>query len=287
MLTTITTPEGRFTAETAGPADGDLVLLLHGFPQSRHSWRAQVPALGDAGYRAVAYDQRGYSPGVRPDPATNLAAYGIDRLIADVLDVATAATTNPQARFHLVGHDWGGQVAWGVAASHSNRVASLTVLSRPHPTAFRRAFRDNADNQQYRSRHHQAFNDPATVSRFLADDARALRQRFSDNGVPSASIAEYLSVIGDPAAFEAAVAWYRAARAIVNIEAATVNVPTLYIWGDVDHTVGPTAAHGTAEFVTAAFHFEVLPGIGHFVTDQAPEVVTRLLLEHLAVHPAR
>ncbi|MFL6713530.1 MAG: alpha/beta fold hydrolase [Sulfurifustis sp.] len=287
MLTTIQTSQGKFTAEIAGPATGDPVLLLHGFPQSRHSWRHQVPALGAAGYRAVAYDQRGYSPGVRPDPATNLAAYGIDRLIADVLDVAEAVTQNPRARFHLVGHDWGGQVAWGTAASHPDRVASLTVLSRPHPTAFRRAFRDNADNQQHRSRHHQAFNDPATVSRFLADDAGALEQRFSDNGVPASSIAEYLSVVGNPAALEAAVAWYRAARAVVNIEAAPVNVPTLYIWGDVDHTVGPTAARGTAEFVTAAFRFEVLPGVGHFITDQAPEAVTRLLLQHLASYPLR
>jgi pimeloyl-ACP methyl ester carboxylesterase len=287
MSDTITTPQGKFTAKIVGPTTGDLVLLLHGFPQSRHSWREQVPALGEAGYRAVAFDQRGYSPGVRPDSATNLAAYNIDRLIADVLDVAEAVTKNPRARFHLVGHDWGGQVAWGVAATHPDRVASLTVLSRPHPTAFRRAFQSNADNQQHRSRHHAAFNDPTTVSRFLADDAQAFKRRLADNGVPASSIAEYLSVLGDPAALEAAVAWYRAARAVVNIEAAAVNVPTLYIWGDADHTVGPTAARTTAEFVTAAFRFEVLPGVGHFVTDQAPEAVTRLLLDHLAAHPLR
>src|SRR5262249_40572816 len=87
MLDTIRTAEGAFTADVAGPIGAPLVLLLHGFPQSRHSWRHQVPVLASAGYRAVAPDQRGYSPGVRPDPADGLAAYGIDRLVGDVLDL--------------------------------------------------------------------------------------------------------------------------------------------------------------------------------------------------------
>src|SRR5215469_13002233 len=146
---TIATAEGSFTVSIAGPANGPLVLLLHGYPQTRHTWRHQVPALGAAGYRAVAPDQRGYSPGVRPDPA-RLAAYGIDRLVADVLDLAAASGHGTQP-FHLVGHDWGGQVAWITTFRHPERLASLTVLSRPHPAAFRRAFRDNVDNQQYRS----------------------------------------------------------------------------------------------------------------------------------------
>lgn len=135
----ITTPEGRFTADSAGPQGGPLVLLLHGYPQTRHAWRCQVPALGAAGYRAVAPDQRGYSPGVRPDPARDLAAYGIDRLVQDVLDLADAASGAGQP-FHLVGHDWGGHVGWLTAHRHPGRIRSLTVLSRPHPAAFRRAF---------------------------------------------------------------------------------------------------------------------------------------------------
>ena len=88
---TIATPHGHFTAATAGPAGGPLVILLHGYPQTRHTWRHQVPALGAAGFRAVAPDQRGYPPGVRPDPARGLAAYAVDRLVQDVLDLADAA----------------------------------------------------------------------------------------------------------------------------------------------------------------------------------------------------
>ena len=126
-----------FTADVAGPAGGPLVLLLHGFPESRHSWRAALPALAAAGYRAVAPDQRGYSPGARPDPA-DLANYAFDKLVNDAIEIAAAAGYDGR-RFHLVGHDWGGQVSWGVADLHPERLASLTILSRPHPKSFRRA----------------------------------------------------------------------------------------------------------------------------------------------------
>lgn len=278
---TIRTGEGGFTAEVAGPADGALVLLLHGYPQTRHTWRHQVPALGRAGFRAVAPDQRGYSPGVRPDPAA-LEAYRIDRIAADVLDLAAALGRGPGTRVHLVGHDWGGQIAWVVAHRHPERIASLAVLSRPHPAAFRRAFREDADGQRHRSRHHKAFHDPHTGALLLEDGARRLRRNLADAGVPEPSIAEYLSVLGDPAALEAALAWYRAAGTLTAVEVGPITVPTLYVWGDGDHSVGRAAAEGTAQWVTGPYRFEVLPGIGHFVTDQAPERTTALLLEHLS-----
>jgi pimeloyl-ACP methyl ester carboxylesterase len=274
----IVTPEGRFTAEVAGPAGAPLVLLLHGFPQSRHSWRHQVPALGAAGYRAVAFDQRGYSPGVRPDP-TVLTAYGIDRLTADVLDVADACRAST---FHLVGHDWGGQIAWFVASHHPARVTSLTILSRPHPAAFRRAYKEDADNQRHRSRHHRAFHDPNTAATLLEDDARRLRTTLANARVPETSIAEYLSVLGNPPALEAALAWYRAAGALANMEVGPVTVPTLYMWGDNDASVGRAAAEWTAEHVRARYTFRVMPGRGHFLTDEAPDSVTTALLDHLS-----
>ena len=279
----IATPEGRFTADAAGPAGGPLVLLLHGFPQSRHSWREQVPALGAAGYRAVAPDQRGYSSGVRPDPAAGLSGYSVDRLVADVLDLA-AAEGHGAKPFHLVGHDWGGHVSWATAHRHPERVASLTILSRPHPAAFRRAFRENADNQQHRSRHHKIFHDPATADLLLEDGGRRFKRNLANQGVNEAAIAEYYSVLGDRAALESALAWYRAAGALTGTEVGTITVPTLYIWGDADATVGPSAARWTTDHVTGAYRFETVPGAGHFLTDQAPAAVTRLLLEHLAAY---
>ena len=124
-------PALSFDVLAAGEKTAPLVLLLHGFAESMHCWRAQVAALAGAGYRAVAPSQRGYSPGARPDPA-DLANYAFDRLVADAIEIAGAAGYDGK-RFHLVGHDWGGQVSWGVAGKHPERLASLTILSRPHP----------------------------------------------------------------------------------------------------------------------------------------------------------
>src|SRR5262249_14319729 len=163
----ITTRSGlTFTADGAGPTGGALVLLLHGFPESRHSWHAALPALAAAGYRAVAPDPRGYSPGARPDPA-QLANYGLPHLVNDGVEIADAAGGDGK-RFHLVGHDWGGQVAWGVADRHPERLASLTILSRPHPQSFRRALGKEDSDQKHRSRHHRAFLDPETGKLLLA-----------------------------------------------------------------------------------------------------------------------
>lgn len=279
----ITTRPGlTFTADIAGPDGGALVLLLHGFPESRHSWRGALPALADAGYRAVAPDQRGYSPGARPDPA-DLANYTFEKLIADAIDIAAAAGYGDK-RFHLVGHDWGGQVSWGVAGKHPERLASLTILSRPHPSSFRRALLKEDGDQKHRSRHHRAFLEPGTGDLLLADNARRLRDGLFGQGVPPAALEEHLSVLGNPAAIEAALAWYRANKGLA-ADIGTINVPTLYIWGDADATVGPDAAHGTSEFVGAAFGMEILPEVGHFIMDQAPARATELLLGHLAKNP--
>ncbi len=125
------------------------MLLLHGFAESMHCWRAQVTALGDMGYRAIAPSQRGYSPGARPDPR-DFSHYLIDRLMDDAMAIVAAAAYG-SARFHLAGHDWGGSIAWGIADRHHERLASLTILSRPHPNAFNRALRPTASRRNGRS----------------------------------------------------------------------------------------------------------------------------------------
>jgi pimeloyl-ACP methyl ester carboxylesterase len=158
-----------------GPAEGPLVLLLHGASESFHMWRAQLPALAAAGFRAVAPSQRGYSAGARP-PTGDVAKYAIDLLMADAMAIA-AACGNGERRFHLVGHDWGGSIAWGIADKYPDRLASLAVLSRPHPTAFNRALALPDGEQAQRSRHHKAFLEPDAGALLLADGARVLRER--------------------------------------------------------------------------------------------------------------
>ena len=194
-------PQLTFDALTAGASGAPLVLLLHGFAESMHCWRAQVASLGDMGYRAIAPSQRGYSPGARPDPR-EFSHYLIDRLMDDAMAIV-AASGYGEARFHLVGHDWGGSIAWGLADRHHERLASLTILSRPHPNAFNRALQLIDGEQANRSRHHKAFLEPDAGEKVLADDARWLRDRWAANGVPADAMKAHLSVLGNKEAMEA------------------------------------------------------------------------------------
>lgn len=281
-MPTITLPHTgmELQVEVAGPEDGPLVLLLHGFPQTSYTYRHQLPALAAAGYRAVAPDQRGYSAGARPDPA-DLANYCIDALVSDVVALAVACGSD---RFHLVGHDWGGQVSWATAAANPDRVRSLTVLSRPHPSAFGAALRGADPSQAERSKHHKAFLDPATTDLLLADGAGRLRRMLAHANVPDAAIDAYLGVLGERDALDAALAWYRAAAGNLGAGIGPITVPTLYLWGDADQSVGRVAAEGTVAFVTAPFRFVELPGIGHFVTDELVDEVNGPLIAHLAAN---
>jgi pimeloyl-ACP methyl ester carboxylesterase len=275
-------PNLTFDTLTTGAPAAPLVLLLHGFAESMHCWRAQVAALADAGYRAVAPSQRGYSPSTRPDVG-DTANYHIDRLMDDAMAIVDASGYGGR-RFHLVGHDWGGSIAWALADRFPQRLASLTVLSRPHPNAFNRALQMPDGDQAHRSRHHKAFLEPGAADVVLADNAKWLRERWAAAGVPLAAGEEHLGVTGNKAAMEAALAWYRA-RGAIRSPLGVIRVPTLSIWGDSDDTVGRVAAEGTVDFVSAPYRFEVLPGVGHFAADQAPDCVSELLLRHVTTYP--
>jgi pimeloyl-ACP methyl ester carboxylesterase len=184
----------------------------------------------------------------------------------------------------LVGHDWGASLAWQIADAYPERLASLTSLSRPHPLAFAQALALPDGEQARRSQHHTRFLQPNAGPDILADNARWLRTRLTANGVPPEAIERHLSVLGTPPAMEAALAWYRA-RGVRHAPVGPTKVPTLFLWGDSDDTVGRVAAEGTGEFIAAPYQFEVLPGVGHYAADQVPERVNELLLGHLARHP--
>jgi pimeloyl-ACP methyl ester carboxylesterase len=282
-LEQITTAPGQtFDTLVAGDSGAPLVLLLHGFAESMHCWDAQLSALAAAGYRAMAPSQRGYSPGARPDIG-DTANYHIERLMDDAMAIV-ASSGYGDRRFHLVGHDWGGSIAWALADRFPQRLASLTVLSRPHPNAFNRALQMPDGDQAHRSRHHKAFLEPGAADGVLADNAKWLRERWAVAGVPAAAMEAHLSVLGNKAAMEAALTWYRA-RGAIRSPLGAIRVPTLFIWGDADDTVGRMAAEGTVDFVAAPYRFEVLSGCGHFAADQMPLRVNELLLQHVAACP--
>ncbi len=260
-----------FHAREAGPATGPLVLLLHGFPQSSAEWKAQLPALAAAGYRAVAPDQRGYSPGARPD---GVAAYHIDHLVADVLGMADALAAD---RFHLVGHDWGAIVAWHVAARHPNRLRSLTIVSVPHPDAFARALDPaSGTDQPERSTYISGFKQPG------AEDAMGeefLRMAFGASGLAGHDVEDHVRVLTEPGAMRAGLDWYRAYD-FLGQSAARIRVPTLFVWSTADPALGRDGAEWTADYVDAPYRFVIIEDGPHWLPETHPQELNRLLLEH-------
>ena len=270
---TWTIGEFRFTVDTDGPLSGPPVLLLHGFPQTRHMWRHQLRALAAAGYRGVAPDQRGYSAGARPP---TVESYAGELLTADALALMDSCQAR---RFHLVGHDWGGQLAWLIAARHPDRVATLTTLSRPHPGAFVRAMAEDPE-QAKRSQHHTAFRQPDAINRLRQDNFKTLRSALEREGVGRTNLDAHFQTLSEPGALEAAINWYRANN-IASGEIPPVSVPTLYVWGTADASVGRRAAELTEKFVAGRYRFVQVEGGGHFIVDQFPDRIAELMIEHL------
>jgi pimeloyl-ACP methyl ester carboxylesterase len=267
-----------FDALAAGPSEGPLVLLLHGWPQFADSWAAVATAVGSDGYRAVAVDQRGYSPGARP---AETGDYAVARLVEDVMGFADALG---QPRFHLVAHDWGAIVGWSAAASHPERVASFASFATPHPRALAEAVANDPD-QQKRSAYVQLFRQPGGVAEnaLLANGAARLREAYQGKVSPEA-IDQNVRRLAEPGALTATLNWYRALD--WQTEVGTVSVPTLYAWGTRDLALGERAARATAGHVSGPYRFEVLDGTSHWILDEAPERVASLVREHLASHRA-
>jgi pimeloyl-ACP methyl ester carboxylesterase len=251
------------------------VLLLHGFPQTSWSWRHQLQALGDAGYRAVAPDQRGYSPGARPE---EVERYAIPALVGDVIAIADELGAH---RFHLVGHDWGAAVAWQVAGRHPDRLKTLTILSVPHPAAFGRALQgEGGADQSSRSSYIDVFRSDDAAAMFTQNGGEGLRNMFAMTGLTE-DIDPYVDTLMQPGAMQAALNWYKAATLTDAGELGPITIPTLFVWSTEDPALGPDAARWTAEYVEGPYRFEVFEGVGHWIAESEPEKLTGLLLEQL------
>lgn len=270
----IPTAAGTFDALTTGEEGDRPILLLHGFPEAAIEWREQLSVLGGAGCHAVAPDQRGYSPGVRP---AEVFDYRMEALVGDVLAIADQLGWG---RFDLVGHDWGAAVAWATAAAHPGRVRTLTAVSVPHLDTFARALQEDEDQQQ-RSQYMQVFRAKGSDKQLLEDGARRLR-RIYENRIPETHVEEYVQRFSEPGALDAALNWYRASKYGGAI--GEVRVPTLYVWSTEDAALGSTAALASGEHVTGPYRFEMFEDVTHWVPEDAPEELNRVLLEHLIAH---
>jgi len=259
-------------ALVAGPPGGDPVVLLHGFPQSSSTWRPQLDALAAAGYRAVAPDQRGYSPRARPEAPTE---YGIGHLADDVLAVADALGA---ARFAVVGHDWGAVVAWYLAALRPERVRSLTALSVPHPVAFALALASPGGDQRRRSSYIPFFQRTGLAERVLL--AGGLSVMLGATGYPG-DVGERVQAMSAPGALTAALNWYRAIDYGLLGTVGRIQVPTLFVWSTGDVALGREGAEATAAYVDGRYRFEVLDGVSHWIPEEVPDTLNRLLLDHL------
>ncbi|MFE5742165.1 alpha/beta fold hydrolase [Streptomyces celluloflavus] len=273
----LTIEAGPYTydALAAGPADGEFVLLLHGWPEFADSWSAVLTALGAAGYRAVAVDQRGYSPRARP-PRT--ADYAVPELVADAL---AFASSQGAGRFHLVAHDWGGLVAWALAAAHPERLRSLTVLATPHPEALSRAAAQDPD-QHHRLDYVRFFRqaDGAAERALLADGAARLRAAYGGR-VAEELVAANVRRLTEPGALTATLNWYRAPREAVSVPAGRIAVPTLFLWGSEDVALGRVAAESTGEWIDGPYRFEALAGASHWLPEEVPDELVPRILHHL------
>ncbi|NGP05411.1 alpha/beta hydrolase [Rhodococcus sp. 14C212] len=275
--THVTLEDLTFDVHVTGPADGTPVVLLHGFPETARSWEAVAPQLAEAGLRVLMPDQRGYSPGARPD---GVPAYTIDLLVGDVIGLLDATGIG---RAHLVGHDWGAAVAWQVAARHPDRISTLTAVSVPHLAAYGWALREDAD-QQARAAYIKLLRQEGKAEHvLLEDDARRLRVMYGDRVSP-ASIDEYVRVLSEPGALTAALNWYRAmTREFSGL--APVRVPTTYVWSTEDSALGRAGAERCGEFVDAPYEFVVLDDVSHWVPEEAPDALAKAILARIGDRP--
>jgi pimeloyl-ACP methyl ester carboxylesterase len=252
--------------------EGPPVLLVHGFPDSHHLWRHQVPALVGAGKRVIAPDLRGFGESDRPEEVDD---YGVRHSVADLLAVLDALEVE---RAQVVGHDWGAGVAWALAAFVPQRVERLVVLSVGHPQAFT----EPTIEQREKSWYMLLFQFADVAEEMLQrDDWRLMREWLRDNG----DVERYLADLSRPGALTAALNWYRANVAPKVREGSAfpaVTVPTLGIWSSGDDYLTEAQLERSGEQVEAEWRYERIEGASHWMQLDEPDRLNELLLDFLA-----
>ncbi|MFW6772686.1 alpha/beta fold hydrolase [Nocardioides sp. CPCC 205120] len=275
-VTTFTNDGLTFDVVDSGPLDGDVVVLLHGFPQRSSCWDQVAPLLHAQGYRTVAPDQRGYSPGARPNGRKQ---YTLNKLVGDVLALLDALG-EAGAKVHLVGHDWGSAIGWGVAAAHGDRIRTFTAVSVPHPGAFSKA--GLRSPQLLRSWYIGMFQLPALPELLAAKRPRDLERILAHAGMRPEDLARFRREILEYGAFPGGVGYYRGLPFSGGGGfARRVKVPTTLVWSDGDTAVDRAGVEMSGEYVDAEYELVVLTGVSHWIPEHAPEALAEAVLERV------
>lgn len=269
-----------------GPQGAPALIFLHGFPESHRTWRHQLAGLSEDHF-VVAPDQRGYAGSSKPPAVED---YAPAQPVADLIALADALGI---ARFTLVGHDWGGAIAWMAALNHPDRIERLVIVNAPHPFIFQRTLFDDPA-QRDASQYIRSFRDPGFEARLAAMGFEKFFEISFMRSADAAMLTQeekqiYLDQWQTPGAFTAMLNWYRAATIVVPASDETperpafldapfpsVKMPTLVIWGMNDTALLPVQLDGLAEYVDD-LRIVVVPGAGHFVPWEAPEAVTQAI----------
>ncbi len=275
------------TFEVDQCGDGNkFALLLHGFPESKFSWRHQLPLLASLGYTAWAPNMRGYGKTSRPQ---GIPAYHIDNLVADAAALIDAAGAKETL---LIAHDWGAIVAWQLAIRKTRPLSRLIIMNVPHPACMTRELR--TWRQLRKSWYVFFFQLPWLPERVLTTkSAEAVHRAFYDMAVdksrfPVAVTDEFRRTSLEPGAMTAMINYYRAAlragEAVMNPQPGTVDTPTLMIWGEEDVALDKATTIGTDEYVKN-LTLRYLPGVSHWVQQEAPEKVNAMIAAWLKDEP--
>lgn len=263
-----------------GPPDGPVVVLLHGFPQFNTSWATVIPRLTAAGYRCLAPNQRGFSPGARPSRRRD---YRMDEIAEDVRALIDASGAE---RVHLVGNDFGATVGWAAAVKMPERLASLVTMSVPHSAAMFKAL--VTSRQALASWYIYFFQLPRIPERIMLSKRGShtvMSKMLQSDGQSPEAADRYASAMSDRGVLTATLNWYRA-TSLSDFRRVRhkVTVPTMYVWSDGDTALLEKGARDCGRYVSGEYRFEVLHGT-HWMLDEQPDKVATLLLEWLASHP--
>lgn len=276
----------RLHTVQAGPEDGPLVVLLHGFPEFWYGWRRQIPALAAAGYRVVAPDQRGYNDSDRPP---RLSAYRLMNLVNDVVGLVEALGRH---QAHLVGHDWGGVVAWWAALHYKTVFTRLVILNAPHPGVMRRTLMTDP-TQIFRSLYALFFQIPGLPEAMMRNNnwemlVETLRRTSRPDVFTDEDLVQYRQAWYRPGAMTAMLNWYRALVQLPpRIPASQrIDPPTLILWGAQDFALKRSLVEKSLEQCEDG-RSVVFEDATHWLQHEEPEEVNRLILEFFAADPAR